>query len=436
MSHDRNEISLSADKRGVVYRSQGLLLRDINPEFAAFYSALLKNNPVLTRLYAKGLVDTQVHNESDGSSHLVLRHKELPFISFWGEWSYGMIRDAAIATISIAEELEDAGLSMYDAHPYNIIFDYGKPVFVDLTSIRDRQSSPFHVWRTSFITEFLVPLQLEAKKWNSLKRRFFYLEDSPSKKDGFGRILDRSWYAWRALLSGEDKKPALSYLRHMVEKVGNRRKKTQWADYYQRNNSIVYGDTSTYTHKETSVLAYLNTLKSKGMTTVLDVASNEGWFSFAAEDLGYNVVAFDYDINAIEALYQKIRGTDKRILPLVMDFTAPTRAHGPNGMWRSATDRLQCDITLSIAITHHLVLGQNVSFETYASTIAKFTRQYAIVEFIGADDQHIRKMVRGKESWYTLQNFITAMSASFEYLESKPSEPATRQLLLFKKKTA
>ena len=58
---------------------------------------------------------------------------------------------------------------------------------------------------------------------------------------------------------------------------------------------------------------------------MLDIASGSGWFSGLAAQFGGAVVAFDRETEAVARLFMAAGARDLSILPLVMDFTRPTR---------------------------------------------------------------------------------------------------------------
>src|ERR687884_1707812 len=58
----------------------------------------------------------------------VLKHERLPFISYPYEWTYGMLKDAALLHIELLDEAMAEGLTMKDASPYNVQWRGAQPV--------------------------------------------------------------------------------------------------------------------------------------------------------------------------------------------------------------------------------------------------------------------------------------------------------------------
>ena len=66
-------------------------------------------------------------------------------------------------------------------------------------------------------------------------------------------------------------------------------------------------------------------------STLLDAASNTGWFSILGARMGARVVALDIDEACIDRLYNRAKREALDILPLVMDITKSTPDVPPLG---------------------------------------------------------------------------------------------------------
>src|SRR3990170_8347587 len=91
-----------------------------------------------------------------------LEHPRLPLISYPYEWTFSMLKDAAILQLDLLEGALNAGLTIKDSTPYNIQFVEGRPVFIDIGSFEAyRQGEPWIGYR-QFTRQFLFPLLLRA----------------------------------------------------------------------------------------------------------------------------------------------------------------------------------------------------------------------------------------------------------------------------------
>jgi len=188
--------------------------------------------------------------------------------------------------------------------------------------------------------------------------------------------------------------------------------------------------------------------------TVLDLGSNTGWFSMLAANLGSSVVAVDLDEGSIDRLFGDARRQRLDILPLVANLTAPLPELYPRvyenepsqsligeglPLVSKPNDRLQCEMVLALALVHHLTLGQGLTFEEVATILGGLSTKYLCVEFVDLDDPMVTgeptffpawNADRERFGWYNRENFVQALRSRFSKVESVPSHPATRRLLI------
>ena len=96
-------------------------------QFEQFFSAGIADELMEKRL----IVETDIEPRSLEGYNMVLRHRRIPFVTYCFEWPAEALRDAAIALIDLNIALAKHGLATQDAHPWNILFDGPRPVFVD-----------------------------------------------------------------------------------------------------------------------------------------------------------------------------------------------------------------------------------------------------------------------------------------------------------------
>ncbi|MGH2812054.1 MAG: methyltransferase, partial [Actinomycetota bacterium] len=78
----------------------------------------------------------------------VLRHDEIQFVSYPYEWTFGMLRDAALLELDLLLAALDEGLVLKDATPYNVQWRGARPVFIDVGSFeRLREGEPWVGYR-------------------------------------------------------------------------------------------------------------------------------------------------------------------------------------------------------------------------------------------------------------------------------------------------
>jgi SAM-dependent methyltransferase len=445
------------DASGRVFWWQGDLYRAIDPAREDFYRRLISEG-VIERLVQERLVVDTTPAEITLDGKLVLRHRSLPFVSHPFEWSPEMLRDAALATIALQRTLARDGVSLQDAHPLNIVFDGSRPLFVDLGSLVPAPAG--HDWPAldEFRRYFVNPLLLYANghsrvaRWLSLDTREGVLEGEveflgPRQAAAHVRAIPR-----RALELGRRHLPqparraltpllgavrtsrdarraraprhpgeALDALEHELRSLDLAPAPGLWTAYYEEFPS--FDHPADWSVKRQTVASVLDRLRPE---TVLDVGANRGWFSLLAARRGSSVVAFDTDEHSIDDLHRQARADDLPLQSLVVDVR---RALEGVGVLGPPSDRIRCDLVLALAITHHLVFTAGLPFARVVELLSSFVEKHLLVEFVPADDIHVRSWSPETRSWYTLDNFLAALQCEFDHVEVLSSSPDPRVLV-------
>ena len=106
------------DPSGFVYRRDGTLLRQVDRSFGARWDDVVKSG-LFDRLHAAGrLIPHETADPTlaaDDRAHAVIRPEELPLMSYPYEWSFGMLRDAALLTLEVQAEIAADGFTLAHA---------------------------------------------------------------------------------------------------------------------------------------------------------------------------------------------------------------------------------------------------------------------------------------------------------------------------------
>ena len=86
----------------------------------------------------------------------------------------------------------------------------------------------------------------------------------------------------------------------------------------------------------------------------------------------------------------------------------------------SVDSRYRADMVIALAITHHLLLAQNLTIEFIMNRLKKFTNKYVAVEFMpmGLYSSEFDKVPNIPE-WYNVDWFKKEFSKYFSLLEQK-----------------
>jgi SAM-dependent methyltransferase len=170
--------------------------------------------------------------------------------------------------------------------------------------------------------------------------------------------------------------------------------KSEWADY-ATNSSYIDID------RDMKVAFVRDVIALRPWNLVWDLGCNTGTFSrIAAENARY-VVAMDADHLAVERLYQALKAeANDSILPLIINVADPSPSLGWRGLERkSLPERGQPDLTLCLALIHHMVISANIPLKEFVDWLASLGTS-VVIEFITKEDPMVMKLLRNKEDIY------------------------------------
>lgn len=388
---DRMSIGL----KSIVFELDNKLYRALNQEVANELVPIIKNNQDL--FDDKRVVGSKLTSLTASGYPYILEHTKIEFINFIQEWTSSMIKDAALFDIDINLELLSRNLCLWDGHPYNIVYKYAAPIFVDIHSIMNYTGS--FCFTNDFAVWFIDSLPNKAAN----KAKFI------AAKDAMGRNISKDMFI-----------NFLKTQRKFVETILPSTATTPWTGYTQP-------DSVNLNDKQKSVMSVLDKVDK---TSVLDLGSNQGWYTKMASDKGFNVVSVEIDETCVDNIYQYARDSKRNILPIRADCMKPPKQTKPP--YDDFDIRYRCDVTMSLALLHHLVFKQFYNFDQIVTKLNNLTKKTAIVEFIPPDDVFVKNwMTPAHTSWYSQDNFIKMMLKYFSSVEILKSTPPPRSILVF-----
>lgn len=447
------------DPSGNIFKENGVILRRINPVYFSQYRSL-KDNGFYNKLFDGGLLIPHTEVSEDDTA-IIIKPESIPFFSYPYEWSFNQYKHAALHTLKLQKYCLQNGYSLKDATAFNITFHKGKPVFVDSLSFDFyTDGEPWRAYK-QFLMHFLAPLLLAKYYGNDmLKSLGQYIDGIPLDKAAkqlpftarFSPVVYTNIFLtakYEAKFSntagGTEKKVTISKASQIkiLDSLYNYIKglelneKTEWKDYY----SITNYDAEAFEYKKGIVRKWYQTVNA---SKLIDFGGNDGTFSRVLKDLAKEILVTDIDPNAVDQNYiQVLKNKEQNIQPLVSDLLNPAPGIGLNNEERSPLlERIKAnnyDLSMALALIHHISLTGNVPFDMSAKLFASLT-PYLIIEFPDREDSWVSFLLKSKREFeghfdgYNKNNFEKEYMAYFDILEKEAIPNTHRTMYLLKRK--
>jgi len=448
------------DREGRVFFRDGRVFRALSPTALADWNAL-SGTAFFQRAMAAGQVITtapaEVSDEELATlSHrwvAALEHERIPFITYPYEWCFGMLRDAALLHLDLLLGALAEGLILKDSSAFNIQWKGARPVHIDVPSFRTPSPGEPWVGYLQFCQQFLYPLMLMAYKNVPFQPWFRGAIDgiTPAECQALmsfrdhlrpgvlthvylqsrlqARTADASWSLKKELGDAGFQTSLIvsnaRRLRRLVERLRWKQTSSEWSDYASEHS---YGDEDEAIKRE----FVRSAADTRHWSLVWDLGCNTGEYSTLVADRADTVVAMDGDQLAVERLYSRLRSqATGTIVPLVMNLSDPSPDLGWRGEERRAlTRRGKPDLTLCLALIHHMVIGANIPLDEFVDWLASL-ESYLVLEFINKEDAMVKKLLLNKEDIYddyAQETLERSLARHFVTLHAKTFHGDTRVL--------
>jgi len=447
------------DPSAAVFYAGGRVLRGLDTRAAGNWAALAGSRTFETFSGSGGLVGTTAADvdglELPRDFAVVLEHTRVPFVSYPYEWTFEMLRDAAVLHLELlASALED-GLTMKDGSSFNVQWRGSTPQFIDIGSFERSAGGPWVGYR-QFCQTFLYPLMLEShlgipfqhhllghldgieptemRRMFGGRRRFakgvfrhVFLHSVAETRVKAGTEAMRDDLG-KAGFGAELEKAVVRKLLKLVRSLRSRRADSAWKEYRE---TCSYSDDGR-SAKERFVRGVVDARPAK---LVWDLGANDGAYArLVAEKAGY-VVAVDSDDVTVDAMYRSLRA-DKvdNVLPLVINLADPSPSRGWRGEERKAfTDRGTPDLVLALALVHHLALASNVPLPDVVSWLRSLGGSL-VVEFVAPHDPMAQRLLGNKRAGmfpdYHVDAFEDNLARRYTIARREPLPGGSRTLYL------
>lgn len=447
------------DPSGYMFHDSDTLRRLINPIYFPQYQKL-KSSGFFKTLIDQGLLIS--HEETSVSEEkIVITPEPIPFITNPYEWSFEQFKHAALLTLKIQKYALSKGFILKDASAYNVTFYRGKPIFLDTLSFDFyEEGSPWRAYK-QFITHFFGPLVLAKYHGAEIfKMLQTHIDGIPVKLiasllPGKSKLSSTLFtnihllakmeskhsadYKAETKVAKLSKKAQNNILDSLYDYIKNLRlnETTEWGDYYTKTNYEI----AAFEAKKELIRSWTKTLNPQKM---IDIGGNDGTFARTVLDKVPHVIVTDIDSAAVDHNYRQVQANkETNMLPFVCDVLQPAPGIGFNNTERaSLIKRLKDyapDVTMALALIHHITLSGNVPFEKSAAFFASFSKNL-IIEFPTREDSWVTSLlVRKREfinhfDFYNEANFEAGFAEYFTLSKKEAVGGSKRILYMFEAK--
>ena len=416
------------DRSSRVFLSGDQVYRALNTEALSIWRRV-SNEPFFRNMAATGEIVETVELPREQTSQFclsedvagVLKHARIPFISYPYEWSFEMLRQAALLHLRILTNSLQSGLILKDASPYNVQFRGTQPVFIDLGSFTELVPGEPWVAYRQFCELMLFPLLLQSYRgvhFQSILRG--QLEGIPARQ-----FLQ--WMRWRdmmrpgVLTNGwlqaalERKTQALatstvrdlqssgfnsSIIEQMLAKLTRLLERLEWVP--EQTQWTNYNDSLPHVADDGRFKADFvrKVCQAKSHHLVWDLGCNDGRYSRIASEYAATVVAMDQDHACVDRLYRSAKSTRTNVLPLCTELSNSSPAQGWRGRERKRfEDRGKPGLIFCLGLIHHLVLAANIPLPDVVDWLASLGGEI-VLEFPSKQDAMVRALLRNKRDQY------------------------------------
>src|SRR4051812_28840863 len=145
-----------------VFYDDGRVLRALSEDGLADWQALSESKLFAAAVAEGKLVPTQAAKTAIDGAAAVLEHERIPFVSYPYEWTFAMLRDAALLQLELLRRALDEDLILKDSSSYNVQWRGAEPVFIDVGWFERLGLGEHWAGYREFFMLFLNPLLLQA----------------------------------------------------------------------------------------------------------------------------------------------------------------------------------------------------------------------------------------------------------------------------------
>lgn len=452
------------DRGGRVFSDgQGRVFRALSAAAWSDWTALRETRFFRDAVEQGRIIGTEPVADSDpllaqlpGEWKGVLAHRRLPVVSYPYEWTFGMLRDAALLHLDVLSAALDEDFILKDGRADNVQWQGTRPVFIDVGSFeRWQDGRPWAGYR-QFCQTFLYPLMLQAYKQISFHpwlrgrlegispqecRRMMSLRDL-FRRGVWPHVVLHAWLDGGGKHDAGDAGKDLSAagfgkemlranirgLTRILRGLSWSSASSVWSDYTQTNG---YSAADQQT-KSDFVRACVRDRRWK---LAWDIGCNTGTYSRIAAENCDQVLSLDADHPAVERFYQSLKQESGRLSPPILPLVCNVADQAGGLGWRGRehaglATRGRPDLILCLAIVHHLAISHGVPLDDLLGWFSELQCSL-IIEFVDRNDLMVERLLQRRTDGaadYHRAAFEQALRKSFDVARTQTLETGTRTL--------
>lgn len=344
----------------------------------------------------------------------IIESRRVAAINYASEWSFSMLRDAALATLEANLVALEQGFILKDASAFNVVFVGTKPLIIDVTSLDEFGEKGIWTAYGQFCDHFLAPLMLESFAGIPFQR-FLSGQTEGIPIVELNRILRgraglhkgilshvrlRSRLEGRAAAMGTEQRRTVGKLQlprsAVISTITKMKKLVAGLETTAPSTWAAYEAATPYEQASAAAKAEFVSeaaARAQRRDVAVDVGANAGRFTKILAGHFEHTIGIDFDPGAIDALYEETKRSGIfNLTPLVVDITNPTPSFGWRGRERSAFgERVRPDFATWLAVIHHLSLGAGIPLESVVEQIFELSPE-SVAEFVDPADPMAKRI--------------------------------------------
>lgn len=426
-------IGAGADPVGDVFVTGGSYHRAIRRNGSEVYRVAMEKG-IYRKLAAEGLIPEHAFHPVDDPAYQAVASTVTGHVVYPPKYPWSMFKDAARTWIDINRILydESAGtLGLCDGHYGNFVqFDNARPKWCDIGSISENGAA-LEFGYAEFVRCYMLPLALASiplQEGFNVRQMMVHNTKGVAVADAVtehGDMLAAIGLEERHAPGG--RREALDRLAGILDGLDLKERKGYWSGY--RNAEALerawQGDLLA-PGNDTRFAQVVELAKACDVDAFIDIGCNDGIFSLLCSREGMHGFGVDLDEDSIDKLYAFAKSHPATDLSISYGGFMDVEGRHP--------------LVLVLALTHHLVLTQKLTFQEIARQLAKVSSRHVITEFmpdgLGGTPANPNPVPNPLPPGYTIEAFVAALEAEFGHVRvihyDRRADPAhmSRRILI------